>query len=261
MKKLIALLLSLMMMAGMCSAFAEGDLVLISAKDPLPVDAAVQEVTLRIEGAAKNLYYKTVALQENDTVLTLTYTVTDSPYGGKYLSELAGEKEAAFGGYDGWMYAVNGEMPMDTIDAHALKAGDSVLLYFGDMSILQPIVTVVRTDAAVVLKVEADVTTYDEQWNPTTTRQPIAQAKLTVDGADYTTDEAGQVTLSAETAAKDAVPGGPLRPRLSAAAEGGGEAPVLLRCDRGRLVLCRRHGHGGKEGRQRLFRRRFPSQQ
>ena len=69
MKKLIALLLSLMMMAGMCSAFAEGDLVLISAKDPLPADAA-QEVTLRIEGAAKNLYYKTVALQENDTVLT-----------------------------------------------------------------------------------------------------------------------------------------------------------------------------------------------
>ena len=215
MKKLIALLLSLMMMAGMCSAFAEGDLVLISAKDPLPVDAAVQEVTLRIEGAAKNLYYKTVALQENDTVLTLleralteaklTYTVTDSPYGGKYLSELAGEKEAAFGGYDGWMYAVNGEMPMDTIDAHALKAGDSVLLYFGDMSILQPIVTVVRSEAAVALKVEADVTTYDEQWNPTTTRQPIAQAKLTVDGADYTTDEAGQVTLSAETSAKDAV--------------------------------------------------------
>ena len=165
----------------------------ISAKDPLPVDAAAQEVTLRIEGAAKNLYYKKVALQENDTVLTLlervlkdaklTYTVTDSSYGGKYLSELAGEKEAAFGGYDGWMYAVNGEMPMDTIDAHALKAGDSVLLYFGDMSILQPIVTVVRSEDAVALKVEADVTTYDEQWNPTTTRQPIAQAKLTVDGA------------------------------------------------------------------------------
>lgn len=216
MKKIIALLLSVMMVAGMCAAFAEdADLVLISTNEA-PAAAPSPSVTLRIEGAAETIFYGVVALEENDTVLTvlertltaaeIEYTVSDSAYGGKYLSALGGETEATFGGYDGWMYSVNGVSPYDTIDVYALTDGDSILLYYGDMGILLPLITVEHgEDGIVTLIAEADVTTYDEQWNPTVTREPIAGAKLLVDENEYTTDENGKAVLSAEDSAKETV--------------------------------------------------------
>lgn len=183
MKKIIALLLSVMMVAGMCAAFAEdADLVLISANEA--PTAAAPSVTLRIEGAAKTIFYGVVAFEENDTVLTvlertltaaeIEYTVSDSAYGGKYLSALGGETEATFGGYDGWMYSVNGVSPYDTIDVHALTEGDSILLYYGDMGILLPLITVEHSeDGIVTLTAEADVTTYDERGTPLSPVSPL----------------------------------------------------------------------------------------
>ena len=177
MKKFLALLLSVLMV-GSAAAFAADDVMPIAA-DPAtaePVDVATDtaetpEVQLRIEGAEKTLLEAIVELDENDTALTvleralaaakLTCTVKDSQYGGKYVSEIAGETEATFGGYDGWLYYVNGVAPTDTMDVHALADGDVLLLVYGNYDILNAIVTSSHKGAAAYITVTAEATTYD----------------------------------------------------------------------------------------------------
>lgn len=222
MKKFLALLLSVLMV-GSVAAFAADDVMPIAA-DPAtaePVDVATDtagtpEVVLRIEGAEKTLLEAIVELDENDTALTvleralaaakLTCTVKDSQYGGKYVSEIAGETEATFGGYDGWLYYVNGVAPTDTMDVHALADGDVLLLVYGNYDILNAIVTSSRKGAAAYITVTAEVTTYDADWNPTTTVQPVAGVTVAVEGGEtYVTDEKGVAALNETDSAKEAV--------------------------------------------------------
>lgn len=221
MKKFLALLLSVLMV-GSVAAFAADDVMPIAA-DPAtaePVDVATDtaetpEVLLRIEGAEKTLLEAIVELDENDTALTvleraiaaagLTYTVTDGKY-GKYVSEIAGETEATFGGYDGWLYYVNGVAPQVTIDKTEMADGDVLLLVYGNYDILNAIVTSSRKGAAAYITVTAEVTTYDADWNATTTVQPVAGVTVAVEGGEtYVTDEKGVAALNETDSAKEAV--------------------------------------------------------
>ena len=219
MKKFLALLLSVLMV-GSVAAFAADDVMPIAA-DPAaaetpktPETPETPEVQLRIEGAEKTLLEAIVELDENDTALTvleralaaakLTCTVKDSQYGGKYVSEIAGETEATFGGYDGWLYYVNGVAPTDTMDVHALADGDVLLLVYGNYDILNAIVTSSRKGAAAY--VTAEVTTYDAEGNATTTVQPVAGVTVAVEGGEtYVTDEKGVAALNETDSAKEAV--------------------------------------------------------
>ena len=219
MKKFLALLLSVLMV-GSVAAFAADDVMPIAA-DPAaaetpktPETPETPEVQLRIEGAEKTLLEAIVELDENDTALTvleralaaakLTCTVKDSQYGGKYVSEIAGETEATIGGYDGWLYYVNGVAPTDTMDVHALADGDVLLLVYGNYDILNAIVTSSRKGAAAY--VTAEVTTYDAEGNATTTVQPVAGVTVAVEGGEtYVTDEKGVAALNETDSAKEAV--------------------------------------------------------
>ena len=66
------------------------------------------------------------------------------------------------------------------------------------------------------------MTYYDERWNASIVREPMAGTKVTVDGGEYTADDKGQVALSAESAAKETV-----SVQVEKIAEGG--APLLAR--------------------------------
>ena len=59
----------------------------------------------------------------------IEYTAKDGGY-GTYISEVAGLAEGADGGWSGWTYKVNGEMPMDGIGDHALAGGDLVSVMY-----------------------------------------------------------------------------------------------------------------------------------
>ena len=225
MKKFLALLLSVLMVGSVAAFAADGDLVLIAA-DPAaaePVETATDtaetpetpEVQVRIEGAEKTLLEAIVELDENDTALTvldraiaaagLTYTVTDGQY-GKYISEIAGETEATFGGYDGWLYYVNGVAPQVTIDKTEMADGDILLLVYGNYDILNAIVTSSRQGAAAFITVTAEVTTYDADWNATTTVEPVAGVTVAIEGGEtYVTDEKGVAALNETDSAKEAV--------------------------------------------------------
>lgn len=208
MKKLIALLLAAMMLS---TAVLAGDIILIA-----PNPNAQKTVTVRVESPEGNLFYGTVPVTENTGVLDVAeaafkesgidYTVSVSPYGGSYITEAAGLREGAFGGYEGWLYYVDGVSPSVSMSLYTLKGGEEVVLVYTDFDVLVPILETSRDHKGVVtFTLTADVTTYDENWNATVTRQPVAGAAVTVDGEIYTTDEQGKAVLSADLSAKDAV--------------------------------------------------------
>ncbi len=228
MKKLIAFVLAAMMLSTVC--FAAGGSTILIAPNP---NATPKTVTLQVEGVEGNVYYGEVAWSEGATALSVLetalseakveYVVKDSQYGGKFVDAIGQDVSAKFGGYDGWMYYVDGQSPMFSIDAYALQGGQQVLVAYGDMNMVLPIVTAQKDHKGqVTVKVEADVTYYDANWNASVVREPMAAAKVTVDGVDYTADDKGQVVLSAEAAAKEAV-----SVQVEKIAEGG--APMLAR--------------------------------
>ena len=142
-KKITALLLVLALAAAMCVTAAAGN-----------------SVTVRVEGVDGNVVCAAVDIGEQSTVLEVLekaltaagveYVVKDSAYGGKYVSAIGEDAESRFGGYDGWMYYVDGVSPMYTVDAYVLKGGEEVLLAYADMSALLPILTVSRDSAGIV---------------------------------------------------------------------------------------------------------------
>lgn len=228
MKKLIAFLLTVLMLSTMCTAFAE-DIILIA---PNP-NAAPKTVSLQVEGIEGNVYYGEVAWTEGATALSVLetalkdakveYVVKDSQYGGKFVDSIGQDTSAKYGGYDGWMYYVDGQSPMYSIDACPVAAGQSLLVAYGDMNLVLPIITAQKNHKGqVTVQVEADVTYYDESWNASIVREPMIGTKVTVDGVEYTADDKGQVVLSAESAAKETV-----SVQVEKIAEGG--APLLAR--------------------------------
>ncbi len=205
MKKLIALLLCVLMLSGMCTAYAE-EFFIISAPT----------VHVRIEDCDKNLFNGSIDYTADMTALDaalealkqtgLDVVTSVSPYGGMYISSIGDRKEGDFGGYEGWMYYVNGESPMYNIADCKLEPGQQLLVAYADMDVLLPILTAARDKAGVVtLTVSADVTTYDANWNATVTRQPVEGVTVTVDGEQTVTDASGKVVLSAESSAKESV--------------------------------------------------------
>ncbi len=204
MKKLIALILCTLLLGSMCTAAAE-ELLIIMAPT----------VSVRIEDMDKNLFCGAVDYKPGMTALDaalaaidqagLEATTSVSPYGGMYISAIGTRQEGAFGGYEGWMYYVNGESPMYSIANCPMEPGQQLLVAYADMSVLQPLVEAAWVKGRLQVTVSADVTAYDENWNATVTRQPIVGATVTVDGTALTTDEAGAVTVPAESAAKEAV--------------------------------------------------------
>ena len=53
-------------------------------------------------------------------------SVEDSDY-GKYVSAVGGVEEQTGDTSAGWTYTVDGEMPNDSADAHAIEAGDEIV--------------------------------------------------------------------------------------------------------------------------------------
>lgn len=103
-------------------------------------DIADGEVMVRIYLAdAELLCEKTTAYTDGMTAFDafkavcdgeeIEYTASESDY-GVYVSAVAGLAEGADGGWSGWTYKVNGEMPMDGIGDHKLSGGDLVSVMY-----------------------------------------------------------------------------------------------------------------------------------
>lgn len=170
-------------------------------------------VSVRIEGNAKTYFYDEVVLdslesKEGASVKEILQKINEenedvviegleSGFITKINEDLAG----SFGGWDGWLFTVNGVEASAGIADCYVKEGDAIVLYFGDpygVGMQFPIVDTEKLADGILRFTSAD-TTYDENYNPTTTINPIVGATITWGVGDekttYTTDNNGEVVI------------------------------------------------------------------
>ncbi|WP_409344479.1 S-layer homology domain-containing protein [Paenibacillus sp. MBLB4367] len=104
--------------------------------------APLTNVSLQVEGPqsaiAEGDQKAVTALQALEKLAkerNIPIAVTDSSF-GKYVSAIAGVTAATYGGYDGWLYAVqrggNWDYPMVGMADYGLKPSDRIVVYYGD---------------------------------------------------------------------------------------------------------------------------------
>lgn len=167
-------------------------------------------ISIRIEGISENFYDQTISIPYMDTLTVqdaLEYAdaqsedITITGVSTAFITDINGDSKATFGGWDGWMYAVNSIEPATGIDGCLLKDGDSILLYYGDpfgVGMQYPQID----DSEIsnrILKFTSNDTTYDENWNPVVALNPITGATVTWfyedTSATFTTDADGKVII------------------------------------------------------------------
>ena len=102
---------------------------------------ADSKVNIRIEGVTETLFQDTISMEITDTTsvadaLSLADKNSDSltimGVENGYITEVNGETSGKFGGWAGWMYAVNDSVREVGISSCAVRDGDSVVLDYCD---------------------------------------------------------------------------------------------------------------------------------
>lgn len=182
----------------------------------LPLRAAyaaegAMSVTLRIEGVEKNLYYETVEIPYTDSLTlqdALSYidseedSITITGIDSAYITDINGETAGSFGGWDGWLYKVNGVEASVGIDGMLLSEGDDIVLYYGDpygIGMQYPTADTTDIEEGIIRFTSSD-TTYDADFNPTVTVNPVAGASVTLSNeetsAEFVTDADGKIEIA-----------------------------------------------------------------
>lgn len=167
------------------------------------------DYSIRVEGINGNLYTGSCSMSTSSefpiemTVADALKDLSASPESNinvvgldeGFVTEINGEKNGHFGGYDGWQYAVNNESPATLGMAdYKLKNNDSIVIYYGDFPCQVPVLDDSESSNG-VLKVKS----YDTDWStgdPVSVWAPVEGATLKVDDDVYTTDKDGVVNLT-----------------------------------------------------------------
>lgn len=164
-------------------------------------------VSLRIEGAEKCMYFNdSVKLGEEATIADLMAEIKkdkDAPEikadDTWYITEIGGLAQGAFGGYSGWLFHHNGYDLTSGISEVLLYDGDEVVCFYGDPfggpGMQFPEIDVTRLVSEGVIRFTSSDTTYDEQWTPTVTENPVEGATVTFNGNEFITDENGEIKI------------------------------------------------------------------
>lgn len=163
---------------------------------------------VRIEGSSSNILdtsvtvkcYEPNILDAIKTALDsneIPYVIEGSEYGA-YIQSINGETEGKFGGWDGWLVAVNGESMSSSADAQQLSENDEILVYYGMFApgTLIPEYTLstdtFKEDQSFTVTVTGTYFDYDSSENVTV---PIAGATVEIGGKSFTTDSEGIATI------------------------------------------------------------------
>lgn len=191
----------------------------IAVQTPMAAYADVEtdneiRVNIRIEGISECLYYDDVIYLANSETAAAAEIIkfadiysddieiswTHSDY-GDYISAVNGEMEGAFGGWEGWQYMVNGESPAVGVSACEIKSGDEIVIYYGDsygVGMQYPVPVYDYADGTLTLT-SLDLS-YDADWNPIETENPVTGVKIELYGDEtyiLETDENGCADLAA----------------------------------------------------------------
>ena len=147
--------------------------------------------TLRIEGNSSCIFEGELTFSEGETLQNVLLAfdeanenVTFKGTADSYISEINGEASGKFGGWDGWLFLLNGKMSEVGISDVRLKKGDSVVFFYGD-----------PYGANGFLFPEYSVS--EGKITFTADGKPIEGLTVTLNGKEYLTDAAGSVSCAA----------------------------------------------------------------
>ena len=159
-------------------------------------------ISLRVEGIAENLaYWKTATMPPSDEPVTVAdvvrqfigeghYVETEGAYGA-YFSSIFGEEEG-MGTYGGWNYAVNGQSPSVSMSEYVLSGGEEIVLYYGDINTVYPIITV--NDGLLTVSAKSWKEGENGEWDEV--EEPVVDVTVYWDGEEAgKTDSNGQLAL------------------------------------------------------------------
>ncbi len=173
-------------------------------------ESEAKQVSIRIEGIYDTIVDEGCYLTKKETVYDAVYELleeegisviaTDSSY-GKFVSSIRGETAGAFGGYEGWMYLVNGASPYDSIDVCTIDDGDEIVLYFGEFDTYIPKIELLSDSIEALdeftVKISSSYDEYDG-WDYVGTKEiNIEGAEIKFGDEYYVTDENGEATIIA----------------------------------------------------------------
>ena len=170
-------------------------------------------ITLQVEGIDENLYYHTLEIPYKDRLTlqdALSYidlkeeSLSITGVDNAYITDINGETAGKFGGWDGWLFKVNGNEAMAGIDSTILNAGDTIVLYYGDpygVGMQYPKADTSKLKNGILRFTSSD-TTYDENNNATVTVNPVIGASVIWYYDDlsetYVTDNDGEIKIKQE---------------------------------------------------------------
>ena len=147
--------------------------------------------TLRIEGNSSCIFEGELTFSEGETLQNVLLAFDDAneniTFKGtadSYISEINGEASGKFGGWDGWLFLLNGKMSDVGISDVKLKKGDSVVFFYGD-----------PYGANGFLFPEYSVS--EGKITFTADGKPIDGLKVTLNGTEHLTDSTGSVSCAA----------------------------------------------------------------
>jgi len=211
--KAIALMLAITVLAGTATLSAladggeEGATAVVTSAGP---DGSIT-VSLRIEGVEECVYYnKAVQIPAGFSVADLMQaandledapeiTVIETAY-GPYLTKIGDLEEFDYGETSGWLFTHNGEKAEVGAGDTLLSDGDAVVYFYagnyGGGGFQYPKADMSGFKSDGIIKFTSEDTEYDENWDATTTTNPVAGATVTLGGAEYITDENGEIHIA-----------------------------------------------------------------
>ncbi len=198
MKKLTAFLAAVLLASGCFGATA------LAKEDSATVKFRIEG----IEGCFCDREFKTDSAtldgffrEADEASEDFELTITESEYGA-YISAVNGEAAGTFGGYDGWLFTVNGADPGVGMSSVEIKDGDSVLLYYADpfgAGFQFPEADLEKIGEGIISFVSRD-TVYDENYNPSVSVNPVAGMSVKWytgenEYKEYKTDENGVISV------------------------------------------------------------------
>ncbi len=167
-------------------------------------------VKVRIEGIEDNILNEEVTVKGSLNVLNaikkaldrenISYNIEKSQYGA-YIKGINGEVAGKFGGWDGWLFLVNGISASESADSIKVNDGDYILLYYG---MFEPDTLIPKISAPNTVKagkrftVKVSSSYYD--WNDNAEKEVfIENATVEINGEKYSTDKNGEAEISVLT--------------------------------------------------------------
>ena len=179
--------------------------LLLAAGMPFVVSADnTVDVRVRVEGDENNLYFDTIAVKSDKSEVTVADalkaldeqndTIEIKGVDTGYITQVNDIAGGKYGGWDGWYYCVNGDVPMVGIGDYNLKEGDSVVLYYGGYPCQIPYADTEKISEGLISFKSNDMV-FDSEGNSSNAVNPVTDAKVTVNGDNYTTNEKGEITI------------------------------------------------------------------